>query len=89
MFDGFGGFCLYCNDKVVGLVCDDALFVKVTKAGEAFLGECELKPAYPGANPSFHITGDYWDDADWMAKLIKITAAELPNPKPKKKRKEH
>jgi DNA transformation protein and related proteins len=81
----FGEYCIYCDDKVVALVCDDELFVKVTKAGREFLGECELKPAYPGAKPSFHISGDRWDDAEWMTQLINISLPELPKPKPKKK----
>ncbi len=83
----FGDYCLYCDEKVVALVCDNELFVKVTVAGEAFLGKHEKRPAYPGAKPSLYISGDNWDDADWMAQLIKISASELPKPKPKKRRK--
>jgi len=82
----FGGYCIYCDEKVVALVCDNELFVKITTAGKAFLGQCEKKPAYPGAKPSFYISGDKWDDADWMSQLIKISAAELLKPKPRKKR---
>lgn len=29
----FGEYGIYCNDKIVALVCDDQLFVKVTEAG--------------------------------------------------------
>lgn len=82
----FGGYCVYCDEKVVALVCDNEFFVKVTTAGKAFLGENEKKPAYPGAKPSFYISGERWDNASWMAQLIRITASELPKPKPKKKR---
>lgn len=81
----FGEYCIYCDEKVVALVCDNEFFVKVTTAGEAFLGECEKRPAYPGAKPSFYISGDRWDDSDWMAQLIKISASALPKPKSKKK----
>lgn len=28
----FGEYALYCGDKVVGLICDDQLFVKTTPA---------------------------------------------------------
>lgn len=80
----FGGYCIYCNEKVVALVCDNEFFVKVTVAGKSFLGEYEKRPAYPGAKPSFYISGDKWDDADWMAQLIKITSTALPKPRPKK-----
>lgn len=81
----FGEHALYCNTKVVALVCDDQLFIKPTAAGEKFLGIPEMGEPYPGARPYFLITEDNWDDADWLSELIKLTAAELPLPKPKKK----
>gem|GEM_PF-3462720 len=40
-------------------------------------------PAYPGTKPYFLISGDYWDDREWLTQLIKLSAAELPTPKPK------
>ena len=30
----FGQYALYCDGKVVGLVCDDTLYVKITEAGK-------------------------------------------------------
>jgi TfoX/Sxy family transcriptional regulator of competence genes len=30
----FGEYAIYCDGKVVALVCDDQLFVKPTKAGK-------------------------------------------------------
>lgn len=83
----FGEYALYCDDKVVAFVCDDQLFVKPTNAGKEFLKTPEMAPAYPGSKPYFLISGDHWDDADWMAELIKVTAAALPLPKPKKPKK--
>ncbi|MFA6058556.1 MAG: TfoX/Sxy family protein [Taibaiella sp.] len=78
----FGGYCLYCDNKVVALVCDDQLFVKPTKAGRVFIGECEEQPPYKGAKPYFYVSGDRWDDKEWLSFLIKISATELPLPKP-------
>ena len=83
----FGEYALYCDGKVVALVCDDQLFVKPTKAGKNFIGTAEEVPAYPGAKPSYLISGHQWDDADWLTELVKITAKELPLPKPKKPKK--
>lgn len=83
----FGEYALYCDGKVVALVCDEQLFVKPTKAGKNFIGTVEEAPAYTGAKPSYLISGDQWDDTDWLAELIKITAKELPIPKPKKPKK--
>jgi len=79
----FGEYGVYCDGKIVALVCDDELFVKPTKAGRTFIGECEERPPYKGAKPYFYISGDHWDDDEWLSKLIKISAAELPLPKKK------
>ena len=80
----FGGHTLYCEGKVVALINDNALFVKPTEAGRALIGDVVEAPAYEGAKPSFLVTADQWDDADWLRQLITMTAAQLPAPKPKK-----
>jgi TfoX/Sxy family transcriptional regulator of competence genes len=82
----FGEYAIYHSSKIVALVCDDQLFVKATAAGKRFIGKVLESPPYPGAKPSYLITGDQWDDADWLSELIRVTAAELPLPKPKKKK---
>jgi TfoX/Sxy family transcriptional regulator of competence genes len=79
----FGEYALYCDGKVVALVCGDRLFVKPTQAGRALLGAPVEGFPYPGAKPWLLIAGDLWDDADWMAALISTTAGALPPPKPK------
>jgi TfoX/Sxy family transcriptional regulator of competence genes len=81
----FGEYGVYCDGKVVALVCDDQFFLKPTPEGRAFLGTVDEQPAYPGARPSFRIDGGRWDDADWMAELVRVTAAALPVPKAKKR----
>lgn len=83
----FGEYALYCDGKVVALVCDDELYVKPTKVGLAFLGEVVKAPPYPGAKDYYLVTGEKWEDADWLSELIRISANELPLPKPKAKKK--
>jgi len=83
----FGEYAIYCDGKVVALVCDDKLFVKSTEAGKAFSGKIKEAPAYPGAKPSLFVSAERWDDSDWLSKLIQITATELPVPKKKPARK--
>lgn len=83
----FGEYAIYCNDKVVALVCDDKLFVKPTHAGRTFIETIEEGEPYPGAKPYFYISGDQWEDRQWLSELIAKTAEELPLPKPKKKKK--
>jgi TfoX/Sxy family transcriptional regulator of competence genes len=80
----FGGHTLYCEGKVVALICDNQLFVKPTKAGKLFIGNVVEAPPYPGAKPSFLIE-EKLEDKDWISNLVRLTEAELPVPKPKKK----
>lgn len=82
----FGGQTIYCDNKIVALVCDGQLFVKPTNSGREFIGTVEEVPAYPGAKPRFLVKEDKWDDDEWLSGLIKLTAAELPLPKKKKSR---
>ena len=81
----FGEFALYCEGKVVALICDNKLFIKPTEAGKSFIGNVEMAPPYPGAKASYLIR-DQIEDKDWLSHLIKITERELPEPKPKKRK---
>jgi TfoX/Sxy family transcriptional regulator of competence genes len=78
----FGEYAIYCNGKVVALVCDDQLLVKPTQAGRALIGMPVEAPPYPGAKPHF-LVSDRVDDREWLGALIAATAFELPVPKPK------
>ena len=80
----FGEFGMYCDGKIMALICDDQLYIKPTKAGRSYLGTVEEGAPYPGAKPYFRIDGERWDDAEWLAGLVRVTVAELPAPKPKK-----
>ena len=79
----FGEYAVYLDGKVVALVCDNQLFVKPTAAGHAYIGAPVEAPAYPGAKNSFLIE-DAFEDREWISELIRITARDLPAPKPKK-----
>ena len=81
----FGEYGIYCDGKLVALVCDDQLFIKPTEAGREFIGEVTEAPPYPGARNSFLIE-DKFEDREWISNLVRITAQELPEPKPKKKK---
>ncbi len=78
----FGEYVIYCEGKVVALVCDNQLFVKPTSAGRAFAGQVVEAPPYPGAKAHFQI-GEKLDDREWISNLIRITGMELPLPKPR------
>ena len=79
----FGEYAIYCDRKVVALVCDNQLFVKPTPEGKTILGPAVEAPPYPGAKPHYLID-DGLDDRDWLSRLIAATAHQLPAPKPRK-----
>ena len=83
----FGDYALYCDNKVVGLVCNDQLFIKYTDAGTSIAeGRYTEGNAYPGAKPSMNVS-DAIDDREFLCELIQTTANALPLPKPKVRKK--
>ena len=81
----FGEYGIYCDGKIFGLICDDCFYLKPTQAGRALLRSVELRPPYDGAKDYFLIVDV--DDCDYLATLVSATCKELPEPKPKKKKK--
>ena len=82
----FGEYGLYVGNKMFALVCDNKLFIKTTTSGKEYIGEVLEAAPYEGAKLCFLIE-DKMEDSNWLRKLVEITAQELPEPKPKKKRK--
>jgi TfoX/Sxy family transcriptional regulator of competence genes len=81
-----GEFGVYVDGKMIGTVCDDQLFVKPTESGRAYAEPVSDAPPYPGAKPQMLIAVDRWDDAEWLGELMRVTAAELPAPGPRNRR---
>ena len=81
----FGEYGLYLDGKIIGLVCDNQVFLKKTESGARLLGENAVEGyAYPGAKPSYVF--EDLDDQDFLVELLRATWQELPAPKPKKPR---
>ena len=79
----FGEYAVYCDGKVVALICDDQLFVKKTGAAGTLLGAgAEEGLPYPGAKP-YYLISDI-DNRSFLTRLVKAVCDELPTPKPKK-----
>lgn len=78
----FGEYGIYCDGKVIGVVCDNQFFVKKTEAGALILPDCREAAPYTGAKPHFLI--EDIDDRMLMGTFISAVCRELPNPKPKK-----
>ena len=79
----FGEYAIYCDAKVVALVCDNQLFVKPTEKGRVYLGAVVEAPPYSGAKPYF-LVEDRLDDREWLSALIRVTAQEVEISKPRK-----
>lgn len=77
----FGEYGVYYRDKLVALICDDLLFVKITAAGKEFLGDHETDSPYPGAKPCFLMSEDECEDRESLAELVRRTFGGLPPPK--------
>ena len=82
----FGEYALYSGNKIFALICDNKLFIKPTIAGRNYIQNVVEAPPYTGAKPSFLIE-DKIEDHEWLCTLVKLTVSELPEPKPKKKKK--
>lgn len=80
----FGGYAVYCDGKVFGLICDNQVYIKPTSAADKFMPNAEHQPPYNGAKP--HIVLDELDDKEFLAAFITATCSELPMPKPKKQK---
>lgn len=81
----FGEYAIYVENKVVAFVCDDRLFLKPTAAGRALIGTPVEGPIFPGSKLYF-VADDYLDDPDFLSRLVVATAAEVAEPKPKKRK---
>lgn len=81
----FGDYGIYCNGKIFGLVCDDKFYLKPTKAGEKLLKEVVMRPPYDEAKEYFLV--EDVDDHAYMSEIVRVTCQELPEPKPKKRKK--
>ena len=60
-----------------------SFLLRSTAAGQKFLGECEEGSPYPGAKPCFLVSGEKWEEREWLSRLIQLSAADLDQPKKK------
>lgn len=82
----FGEYGLYGGAKMFAVICDNKLFVKPTDAGRAYIGDVVEGEPYPGARPRFLIE-EGLEDPEWLSELVRVTVAELPEPRPKRQKK--
>lgn len=81
----FGEYGVYCNGKIIGLICDNQFFVKKTVAGQELLSSA-VEEASPYKNAKLHFVIDSSENKEFLSEFIRETYNELPVPKPKKKK---
>ncbi len=82
----FGEYGIYCNGKIFGVICDNQLFLKITEAGRKLRPELAEAPPYEGAK-NYLLVEDV-EEAEALTKLVQATCRELPEPKPRKRKKQ-
>ena len=79
-----GEYLVYYKGKLMGDICDNRLLVKPVESAKKLLPDAEYQPPYEGAKPMILV--DKVDDGDFLKELFEAMYAELPEPKPKKKK---
>lgn len=83
----FGEYAVYLDDRVVGFICDDTLFLKPVLEGEAAArleSRTGVGKPYPTAKDYRAVHGDALDDRDWLQVVVREVADALPPPAPKR-----
>jgi TfoX/Sxy family transcriptional regulator of competence genes len=83
----FGEYALYADGKVVALVCDDLLYVKILPASQALERVCEKGEPYPGAKPHYLVEEGQLSTIENLPAILGAIAESLPEKMGKAKRK--
>ncbi len=81
----FGEYALYAKGKVVALVCDDQLYVKILPASSALETLCEKDAPYPGAKPHYVVEESQLSSIEHLPDILLDIASSLPAKKKKRK----
>lgn len=73
----FGEYALYADGRVVALICDDQLYVKITEASRE-LDNCDRDSPYPGAKPHYVVEEARLSRQDGLARILLGVAQALP-----------
>ena len=73
----FGEYALYADGKVVALVCDDLLYVKICSASSILEDECEKDSPYPGAKPYYVVSEEQLDSISDLPTILFAIAQSI------------
>jgi DNA transformation protein and related proteins len=82
----FGEYALYAQGKVVALICDDQLYVKVVFASAELEKTCDKDAPYPGAKPHYLVEESHLSNLPTLPNILVAIAQSLPA-RPAKRRK--
>ena len=77
-----GEFILNYQGRIVGGIYDDRFLVKATESAKRLMPDADLEIPYPGAKEMILV--ENVDDREFLSKLIRAMADELPPVKKKK-----
>jgi TfoX/Sxy family transcriptional regulator of competence genes len=80
----FGEYALYADGKVVALVCDDRLYVKILPASQALEPLCEKGEPFRGAKPHYLVDEGQLATLDNLPAILSNIAKSLPKKRAKK-----
>ncbi len=80
----FGEYALYADGKVVALICDDQLYVKIVPASGELESLCEKGAPYQGAKEHYLIEEDQLTHLGQLPVILHDIAESLPEKKKKK-----
>ena len=80
----FGEYALYADGKVVALVCDDQLYVKIVEASKELEAQCEKDKPFPGAKPYYLVEESQLSHINELPDILFAIADSLPVKKLKK-----
>lgn len=77
----FGEYALYFDGKVVGLICDDQLYIKILPASQDLEAICSKDSAYPGSKPYYLVEEDQLNTIDNLPEILSKISESLPEKK--------
>jgi TfoX/Sxy family transcriptional regulator of competence genes len=83
----FGEYALYADAKVVALVCDDLLYVKILPVSRELERTCEQGEPYPGAKPHYIVEEGQLSTMENLPAILGAVAESILEKKNKAKRK--
>ena len=74
----FGEYALYADHKVVALICDDILYVKICPASSYLEDKCDKDSPYPGAKLHYVVDEEQLSNLSTLPDILIEIAKSLP-----------